>query len=88
MLNPGQIQLHLLAVPRGNTGILGEMPVANGALDDNQHIICSTSMCVLLYLARKFTIYDIKDERVHANFKFRNRIFTGHQTPLWPALFS
>ena len=44
MLNPGQIQLHLLVVPRSNTGILGELPVANGALDDNQHIICGTSM--------------------------------------------
>ena len=43
--NPGQIQLHLLVVPRGNTGILGEMPVANGALDDNQYINWGTSMC-------------------------------------------
>ena len=32
--NPGQNQLHLLVVPRGNTGLLGEMPVANGALDN------------------------------------------------------
>ena len=34
MTNPGQNQLHLLVVPRGNTGLLGEMPVANGALDN------------------------------------------------------
>ena len=32
--NPGQNQHHLLALPRGNTGLLGAMPVANGALEN------------------------------------------------------